>query len=526
LTLCWRARDGVLDRPVFVKVLNPALAQDKEIRARFEREAKAVARLDHPNLVRIYEYGEDADEGMYMILEWVEGETLAQQIAKGKRFSGDEFVTLARELLSGLAALHKVGILHRDLKPENVLAREIQIPGKPDGPSRRTQFKITDFSLAALRDAPKLTHHEAIVGTPAYMAPEQAAGGQPTERSDLFSLGVMLYEAATGANPLIGETMLDTLRRIRESDVSFEHTAIRNLPPTGRILLEKLLRKSPGDRPQSAHDALSLLSGDGAPKAPDEIHSRHRNRRFALIAAMVIVVGGILIWDAGKPRPSDTMSAPADTSTQLQQSVKPLHTDGSIPEFRNPALDTNAVRKATERVKPKPTTSPAEARGREANTDTDSATPDSVDVTINTEPWAHVFYHGQQIGTTPLSSPLRLPAGDNIVVLRNPAFPPIDLPVNVKESKEINVQLSHYVTRIGARVEPWGELYIDGEHVGTTPIPRPVYVSPGHHSIRITHPKLGSVQRDVDAAAGQVLDLEVNMNTGQFLVAMDVEGRP
>src|SRR5512142_3553390 len=101
LTLAFRARDTVLDRPVFVKCLNPALARDEEIRARFEREAKAVARLDHPNLVRIYEYGEDPDEGLYMILEWIDGETLAQQIAGGKRFTGDDFVTLARELLSG-----------------------------------------------------------------------------------------------------------------------------------------------------------------------------------------------------------------------------------------------------------------------------------------------------------------------------------------------------------------------------------------------------------------------------------------
>jgi serine/threonine-protein kinase len=332
---------------------------------------------------------------------------------------------------------------------------------------------------------------------------------------------------------MIGETMLDTLRKIRESDVSFEHTAIRNLPPTGRILLEKLLRKSPGDRPQSAHDALSLLSGDGEPVAPDKILTSHRNRRFALMAAMVIVVGGILIWDAGKPKPSDTVTAPADTSVKFHQSVNSLQPNGIVPEFRNPAPDTNAVRNATEnekskrppQEKSKPSTSPAVSRVHEANSDT-TAKLDSADVTIVTEPWAHVFYHGQQIGTTPLSAPMRLPAGDNVIVLRNPAFPPIDLPVNVRESKEINIQLSHYVARIGARVEPWGELYIDGEHIGTTPIPQAVYVSPGHHSIRITHPKLGSLQHDVDAAAGQVLDLEVNMNTGQFLVAVDMEGSP
>ena len=193
MTHPWRARDRVLDRPVFVKLLHPALSADAEIRARFEREAKAVARLDHPNLVRIYEYGEDPDEGLYMLLEWVEGRTLTARLAEGP-LGGAEWLPLARELLAGLAALHSVGILHRDLKPDNILIRLTD-----EGPG----YKITDFSLAALRDAPRLTHHEAIVGTPAYMSPEQAAGGVPDERSDLFALGVVLYEAATGDNPFL-----------------------------------------------------------------------------------------------------------------------------------------------------------------------------------------------------------------------------------------------------------------------------------------------------------------------------------
>ena len=156
----------------------------------------------------------------------VEGSTLARQIADGKRFAGDEFVQLARELLSGLAALHSVGNLHRDLKPENILVTPPSPPAKAGG----HRYKITDFSLAALRDQPKLTHHEAIVGTPAYMAPEQASGAQPTEQSDLFAVGVILYEAATGGNPLIGETMLDTLRRIRESEISLPRRQLRIFP--------------------------------------------------------------------------------------------------------------------------------------------------------------------------------------------------------------------------------------------------------------------------------------------------------
>ena len=149
---------------------------------------------------------------------------------------------------------------------------------------------------------------------------------------------------------------------------------------------------------------------------------------------------------------------------------------------------------------------------------------DSADITLDTEPWAHVFFQGRQVGTTPLPAPLRLPRGEQVIILRNPAFPPIDLRMNISESEDIDVRLADHVARIGARVEPWGEVYVDGESVGTTPLARSVYVSPGRHSVRITHPNLGSLQREIDAAAGQVLDLEVNMNTGTFLVAMDMEG--
>jgi serine/threonine-protein kinase len=510
LTLCYRARDAVLERAVFVKVLNPALAQDAEIRARFEREAKAVARLDHPNLVRIYEYGEDPKEGMYMLLEWVEGTTLAKQIAEGKRFNGDEFVRLAKELLSGLAALHGVGILHRDLKPENILV------------SARGTYKITDFSLAALRDAPRLTHHEAIVGTPAYMAPEQASGASPTEQSDLFAVGVILYEAATGHNPLIGETMLDTLRRIRESDVSFAPAAIANLPQNGRTVLEALLRKDADERPLSADATVAQLSGERSLEHRLPPHSRGRNIRFTLLAVAVLILGIKLIVDAGKPKQIQTPSNPPAVtgSSDTLATNSGAITENTVPEFRNPSAPDTARRRTTEPTKTNhseekpPPVAPALA-----------VTPDSVDLMLTTEPWAHIYLHNQQLGTTPLSKALRIPTGSQIITLRNPAFPPIELPLTLNASTQLEVHLTDYVTTVRARVEPWGEVYVDGEHIGTTPLPQPLYIEPGQHELRISHPNLASVHRSVNTAAGQALDLEVNLNKGTFEIAMDAGGR-
>ena len=248
------------------------------------------------------------------------------------------------------------------------------------------------------------------------------------------------------------------------------------------------------------------------------------------MAAIVLIMGIILIWSAGKPGREASSFSPPDTAIANRQPVKVLSDSGPIPEFRNPSsVDTSVAKPAAPAHKKGDITRhalPVSMPEMTARDTMRAPLPDSVDVTVVTEPWAHIFFKGKQIGTTPLSAPLRLPRGEHDMVLRNPAFPPIDLPVSAQKPGEIVVRLTDHVARIGARVEPWGEVYIDGEDMGATPFTHPVYVSPGKHAIRITHPNLGSIQKDIDAAAGQVLDLEVNMKTGTFLVAMDMEKRP
>jgi serine/threonine protein kinase len=587
LTLAFRAQDTLLDRPVFVKCLNPALAKDEEIRARFEREAKAVARLDHPNLVRIYEYGDDPEEGLFMLLEWLEGTTLTARIAEGNLFAGEEFTDLSSQLLKGLTALHSVGILHRDLKPDNILIRE----------RGENQYKITDFSLAALRDAPRLTHHEAIVGTPAYMAPEQAAGGEPDERSDLYSLGVVLYEAATGENPFAAKTMLDTLRNVRELQPSFKLPAIVSLPERARELLFKLLNKDRDERPSSAQEALRLL-GDREAVA-EVLHERRSplnwsryiilagillvlgilERRFPNLLAgrlnvlLVVMVGGVLgisvlrlsrkvkpeylhprdrkrdlkflgmaaaviaFWAAmmlwypwkGKdegpmkdeqtiqpitlPGVTDTMATETSRVNQKSKIQNPSSgVETSEPELRSaPSPKVQDGRMKDETVKDVPSEPQISAPA--------IAIPDSVNLQLTTEPWAQIFLNGVHVGTTPLSGPLRVPGGSQTLVLRNPAFPPVQVPLNLVDvSSRVDVKLARFTALVRVNVEPWGELYLDGEHIGTTPLPHPLFVSPGHHSVRVSHPQFPAVEREFQTAAGETLAVDVDLTHRQATV--------
>ncbi|MDD5087667.1 MAG: serine/threonine protein kinase [bacterium] len=514
-TLAWRARDSVLDRPVFVKALNPALAADAEIRARFEREAKAVARLDHPNLVRIYEYGEDAEIGLYMLLELVEGTTLAARIADGERWTGQKWIELATQLLRGLAALHSVGILHRDLKPENILLRK----QTSDSSQRNSLYKITDFSLAALRDAPKLTHHEAIVGTPAYMSPEQAAGGQPGERSDLFALGVVLYESAAGKNPFAGETVLETLHAIREQDIAAEQLAALDLAENGRALLAKLVQKDADMRCGSARDALALL-GEKLPE-PLSIYaprSRKRNAIALSAAAIVIAIWAVLMFwrPSERPNASEATTMPADT-TPLLVSISPA--EESRSDSLNPAAskteESRPVTKREERAEPE-FRAPPEAK-----------LPDSVNVWLFTEPWAHVFISGVQVGTTPLAAPLRVASGEQEIVLRNPAFPPIQTSFYLMETEtRETVRLAEYVALVQVNVAPWGELFLDGETVGTTPLQKPLFVSPGTHALRISHPQLAAVQREFTAAASETLHVKVDLTRSEIVLSNGAKSHP
>jgi hypothetical protein len=586
LTLAFRARDSVLERPVFVKCLNPALAKDEEIRARFEREAKAVARLDHPNLVRIYEYGEDPDEGLYMLLEWLDGTTLGARIAQGETFAGEAFTALASQLLAGLAALHSVGILHRDLKPENILVADS---------GQELTFKITDFSLAALRDAPKLTHHEAIVGTPAYMSPEQAAGGQPGETSDLFSLGVVLYEAATGENPFAGQTMMETLRNVRDAEPSFKHPAIVDLPERPRELLSKLLQKDPAARPASANAARSLL-GERVPVKeepvarpqvslsrylilvlillalwllrkqfpadthtfdllmvplviiglfvsrrprktaikPEYLRPRNRKRDLKYLAAAVAVIafwGGMMLWypwggkvDGGRMKdegqtPASVVPVKPDTAAKdeggrMKDDVKdPIKTPPatpSEPEFRAaPEGKDEGGRMKDEGVKATLSSAPQIAAAS-------TAIPDSVNLALTTEPWAQVYLNGVQLGTTPFSGTVRVPGGSQTLVLRNPAFPPVQVTLNLSSAQSrADIRLADHAALVRVNVEPWGELYLDGEHIGTTPLPRPLFVSPGHHSVRVSHPQLSTLQQDFQIAAGETVAISMDLSHGQ-----------
>jgi eukaryotic-like serine/threonine-protein kinase len=256
----YRARDTRLNREVAVKVLPEHLANDPEALARFEREAKAVAALAHPNILVLYDVG-SSDNVHYAVTELLEGETLRERLSRGP-LAWRKAAELGAAMAEGLAAAHSKGIVHQDVKPANIFLTS-------DG-----RVKILDFGLAQIRDSPTQSEETvtvteagpAVMGTIGYMSPEQVRGEKVGTSSDIFSLGCMLYEMVTGRRAFIGKSATDTMAAIlKDEPPALADSGNSTAPDLDRVI-ERCLAKNPAQRFHSAHDlAFALRSLSSSP---------------------------------------------------------------------------------------------------------------------------------------------------------------------------------------------------------------------------------------------------------------------
>ncbi|MBY0455808.1 MAG: protein kinase, partial [Gemmataceae bacterium] len=288
--IVYRAFDDKLQRVVAVKVMAPHLAVTSPARKRFLREARSAAAVDHPNVVRVYAVEEQPLP--FLVMEYIPGETLQGRLDRTGPVDAGECVRVGRQIAAGLAAAHEKGLIHRDIKPSNVL-----VDGGP-----AAAVKITDFGLARAADDASLTRSGAVAGTPMYMAPEQARGEALDHRADLFSLGSVLYQMASGRPPFRANSTLAVLKRVAEDDPRPIREIIPEVPDWYCRIVEKLHAKDPAERFQTAREVADLLAdcetqlADGArltnysriPQAKPATKPRPWSRR------RVRVAGGLL----------------------------------------------------------------------------------------------------------------------------------------------------------------------------------------------------------------------------------------
>jgi serine/threonine protein kinase len=286
----WRARDTRLSREVAIKVLPPEVSRDPSRLKRFEKEARSASALNHPNIVTIYDIGSEGPVS-YIAIERVEGKTLREVLFAGP-MPPRKLAQIGAQIAEGLAVAHETGIVHRDLKPENVMVTK-------DG-----LVKILDFGLAKLTSATSAgddssfptetaTSPGSLIGTVGYMSPEQAAGQAADFRSDLFSVGAILYEMSTGQRAFKGKTAVDTLAAILNSDPEPVVALSPSTPPPLRWIIDRCLAKEPGSRYSATRDLardLGAIRDHISEIGPAEKGSRRGAGWLRVAAALAAVV--------------------------------------------------------------------------------------------------------------------------------------------------------------------------------------------------------------------------------------------
>jgi predicted Ser/Thr protein kinase len=279
------AADARLGRTVALKALAPHLVRDPSQRERLRGEARAAAALTHPGICTVYAL-EEIDGELYIASEFVDGHTLGEEIRSAAQPSHDLVLRTARELAAALASAHAKGIVHRDFKPENVMRGA-------DG-----RLKILDFGLARIGvdvgdGAPRLTQPGLLIGTPAYMAPEQINGLPADARADVFAFGVVLYEYACGVHPFAASTALATVARVLESDA---RPLVSRADVSSRLadVIARCLQKAPADRFGSAAELFGALDGAGDASAA----APHATwwRAHQIVIAVLYLAGATLAW--------------------------------------------------------------------------------------------------------------------------------------------------------------------------------------------------------------------------------------
>jgi len=506
------ATQETLSRTVLLKVLKPQYSSEVALVQRLKHEAETVARINHPNVVQIYDFGREGDR-VFLAMEYFPGRDFAKVIAQEVLPAVDVCLSSLRQTLAGLHAVHTEDIYHRDIKPANLLLSE------------NGHVKITDFGLAALQGATGLTAEGSVVGTPRYMAPEQISGQSASPRSEIFSLGVTFYEICTGEAPFEAESYSAVFNKILNEDPPPVHQLRPELPESLGDMLGTMMAKDPADRYRNCRELLRELEGlpgtqrkqvSNQPRLEGESRQRTGGIRWPVIA---IVMAALLIAGYFWFRPSFSQvdfSSGDTTAARLPDTSQQLI---AIAEIEPPP----AVREASSSIEnrqPGSTSNSEESSGPVSRESLDTILTESpppaeneAKLVIGAIPWAIIYLDGDSMGTTPMREPMTLQPGTYQMMAHHPNFPDITRQIVLESGATDTVRLDFMKESafLSLAVYPWAEVYIDGEYIDETPIPEPLVLKPGQHLLQLRHPDYSSWQRSVMFTPGDTVSMKVKM---------------
>lgn len=476
-----------LGKKIILKTLDVENLADKSILERFKREAKILAKLEHPNLIKVLDFGM-FNHFFYISFEFFVSKNLREIINKNE-LQLDQKLSLFRQILYALNYSHQNNIIHRDIKPENILVNS------------NFELKIADFGLALILNENNLTNSSSILGTPGYMAPEQIRG-EKVLQTDLFSAGTVAYELFFGVNPFIGENINETLNNILNFKEEIIFADTKNMPDNIVESLKLLLKKNIRDRANTASSVLNILGDDG--KLPGEIEiplQKHIGKSkviFLIIAfvAFLAILGLIL-------HKNITIKSQVIPTTQQNSLNKPTNLPNSLSFIPDQKIKTNTVKKETIKKSTDPKVNNLQQKAIEL---------ENGQLSVECFPWANVFVDDKLIDQTPINS-YSISSGKHIIKLENPNFPAYNQTVTIISNNQtsIKINFNNLVGYLSCQIYPWGKIYINGNYKGTTPLQKPIPLFPGEYVLTVTNPDLKEFTKKIQILAKETFDFNLNL---------------
>lgn len=479
-----------LAKKIILKVLNLSKQSDSSVTERFKREAKILAKLDHPNIINVLDFGVH-EKFLYISFEYFESANLRTHLNSIK-LSTEQIKNIAAQLFNGLNYAHSNDVIHRDLKPENILL------------DNNFKLKISDFGLAQLGSDNFITSKTSLLGTPSYMSPEQILGEKLTIQSDLFSAGIILYELAIGDVLFNGNDINNTINSIINFTLRDVDEKLNNCDEKLKELIVGLLNPNKKKRIVSSGEALTILGAASVAIEPTKNQIKKTKfvipiLGFLLLAALVFVLSQFFADDKNIP----------ETKTESNQTLQL-----SEPQVNDSLQSETAVdRRSNPKAENKSLIKREGAEDRKDITKTKAEIETGL-LFVECKPWGYLFVDGDSVDTTPISNPIILESGVHHLKIAHPDYPLFQESIKIaaNETSRIHVNLDTLFAFFDCKIFPWGDVYIDDVLLGQTPFTNLKRIHPGRHTLRFENPAYPVYSKEVEFLKGDTVKYSYNFN--------------
>lgn len=485
-----------LEKKVFIKVLDTEAIPDQTIVARFKLEAKILAKLEHPNIIKVYDFGM-FDNYFYISFEFFESQNL-REFLQNKKISEDLSSNIFIQIVQGLDFAHQQKIIHRDIKPENILINTDNI------------VKITDFGLAVDIIDNIQTKKYSVVGTPAYMSPEQVIGEKVTSKSDLFSLGLTGLEIFGFRNPFWGNDTGETINRIISYDQDEYENLLIGIPEKHKALFKGLLAVNQEDRFESCSEILNLLGTKSQNYVTES--DKSRSGKWIFIVVVIIAVIGIsylvyFIQSNSKEIPDEKVNDRHSEEIDNSDSAVIVDTQDPSISLERKSVNEDIIQKSN------PALISLEDKPAELN----KSVPKSLEKSklfVECYPWGKIYLNDRFIDTTPLNDNLEIEPGSYTMKIIHPGYPVFEDSIKLFPGKRsfINVNLDTLFGYLNCYVFPWGKVMIDGEEKGITPLESHIILEEGIHTLSIKNENFNTFSTNINIAKQGTLTVKINLS--------------